>query len=95
MLWKSRWTGDWFLRKAADQPNRARIQDNQILISAYDEILSKTFDCYCLMTGELPVRPRVTWYQIRALVRIAETSGAEPFNRILNDGVRRVVTSPA
>jgi hypothetical protein len=29
----------WFLRRAADQPNRARIQDNQILISAYDEIL--------------------------------------------------------
>jgi hypothetical protein len=55
MLWKSRWTGDWFLGKAADQPNRARIQDNRILISAYDEILSKTFDCYCLMTGELPV----------------------------------------
>ena len=55
MLWKSRWTGDWFLRKAADQPNRARIQDNQILISASDELLSQTFGYYCLMTGELPV----------------------------------------
>jgi hypothetical protein len=43
MLWKSRWTGDWFLRRAADRPTRARIQDNQILISAYDEVLSQTF----------------------------------------------------
>ena len=42
MFWKSRWTGDWFLRRAADQPNRAGIQDNQILISAYDERLSQT-----------------------------------------------------
>jgi hypothetical protein len=59
MLWKIRWTGDWFLRKAADQPNRARIQDNQILISASDEFLSQTLGYYCLMTGELPVPPRV------------------------------------
>jgi hypothetical protein len=57
MLWKIRWTGDWFLRKAADQPNRARIQDNQILISASDEFLSQTLGYYCLMTGELPVPP--------------------------------------
>ena len=57
MLWKIRWTGDWFLRKAADQPNRARIQDNQILISASDELLSQTFGYYCLMTGELPAPP--------------------------------------
>jgi hypothetical protein len=41
MLWKSRWTGDWFLRRAADQPRRARTQDNQILISAYDEIQTR------------------------------------------------------
>ena len=60
MLWKSRWTGGWFLRRVADQPNRARIQDNQILISAYDEILSQTFSYNCLMIGELPVRPRVS-----------------------------------
>ena len=59
MLWKSRWTGGWFLRRVADQPNRARTQDNQILISAYDEILSRTFRYNCLMIGELPVRPRV------------------------------------
>jgi hypothetical protein len=45
MLWKSRWTGDWFLRRVADQPNGARIQDNQILISACDEILSQMFSC--------------------------------------------------
>jgi hypothetical protein len=39
MLWKSRWFGDWFLRRAADRLNRAGMQDNQSLISAYDEIL--------------------------------------------------------
>ena len=38
MLWKSRWIGDWFLRRAAGQLDRARMQDNQILISAYDEV---------------------------------------------------------
>ena len=43
MLWKSRWIGDWFLRRAAGQLNRARIEDNQILISAYDEILRRGF----------------------------------------------------
>ncbi len=59
MLWKSRWTGGWFLRRVAGQPNRARTQDNQILISAYDEILSRTFRYNCLMIGELPVRPWV------------------------------------
>ena len=58
MLRKSRWTGDWFLKRVADQPNGARIQDNQILISAYDEILSQTFSHNCLMISELPVRPR-------------------------------------
>jgi hypothetical protein len=41
MLWKSRWIGDWFPRRAAGQLNRARIQDNQILISAYDDILKR------------------------------------------------------
>ena len=41
MLWKSRWIGDWFHRRAAGQLNRARIQDNQILISPYDEILKR------------------------------------------------------
>jgi hypothetical protein len=60
MLWKSRWTDDWFLKRVAAQPNRALIQDNQILISAYDEILSQTFSYNCLMIGELPVRPRVS-----------------------------------
>jgi len=54
--WNSRWTGAWFLRKAADPPNRARIQDNQILITAYDEVLSQTFSYNCLMSSELPVR---------------------------------------
>ena len=58
MLWKNRWTGGWFLRRVADQPNRARTQDNQILISAYDEILSRSSSYSCrLMIGELPVRP--------------------------------------
>ena len=60
MLWKNRWTGGWFLRRAADQPKRARTQDNQILISAYDKILSRTSSYNCLMIGELPVRPRVS-----------------------------------
>ena len=55
MPWKSRWTDDWFLKRVADQRNRARIQDNQILISAYDEILSQTFSYNCLMISELPV----------------------------------------
>ncbi len=32
---------DWFHRRAAGQLNRARIQDNQILISPYDEILKR------------------------------------------------------
>jgi hypothetical protein len=60
MLWKSRWTDDWFLKRVADQPNRARIQDNQILISAHDEIPSQTFSYNCLMISELSVRPRVS-----------------------------------
>ena len=64
MLWKSRWTGGWFLRKVADQPNRARTQDNQILISAYDEILSWASSYDCLMIGELPVRPRVSGFSV-------------------------------
>ena len=38
MLLKSRWIGDWFLRRAAGHLNRARMQGNQILILAYDEI---------------------------------------------------------
>jgi hypothetical protein len=42
MLWKSRWSGGWSLRRVVDQPNRARIQGNQILISAYDETLNRT-----------------------------------------------------
>jgi hypothetical protein len=41
MLWKNRWIVDWFLRRAAGQLNRARTQDNQILISDYDEILTR------------------------------------------------------
>lgn len=42
-LWthRNRWIGDWFLRRAAGQLNRARMQDNQISISAYDEILKR------------------------------------------------------
>ena len=55
MFWKSRWTGDWFLRRAADQPNRAGIQDNQILTSAFDEALSQTSSFSCSMIGECPV----------------------------------------
>ena len=55
MLWKNRWTAGWFLRRVADQPNRPRTQDNQILISAYDEILSRTFRYNRLVIGELPV----------------------------------------
>ena len=43
MLWKSRWIGGWFLRRAPGQLNRARMQDNQILISAYDKILKRRF----------------------------------------------------
>jgi hypothetical protein len=41
MLWKSPWIGDWFLRRAAGLLDRTRIQGNQILISAYDEILNR------------------------------------------------------
>jgi hypothetical protein len=41
MLWKSRCIGERFLRRAAGQLSRARIQDNQILISAYYEILNR------------------------------------------------------
>jgi RHS repeat-associated protein len=59
MVWKSRWTGVWFLRKVADQPNRVRMQGNQILISAYDEILNRRFSYNCLTIRELPVRPRI------------------------------------
>jgi hypothetical protein len=33
--------GDWFVRRATGQLNRARMQDKQILISAYDEILKR------------------------------------------------------
>jgi hypothetical protein len=40
MLWKHRWNGDWFIKRAVDQPSLAWILDNQILISAYDEMLS-------------------------------------------------------
>ena len=43
MLWKSRWSGGCPLRRVVDRPNCARIQDNQILISAYHEILSWTY----------------------------------------------------
>ena len=60
MLWKSRWTGDWFLRKAADQPNRARIQDNQILISAYDEVLTRTCICNRLRLVNFPSVPELS-----------------------------------
>jgi hypothetical protein len=42
MLWKSRWSGGWSFRRVVDQPNRARIQGNQILISTYDETLNRT-----------------------------------------------------
>ena len=42
-LWKSRWSGICPLRRVVDQPNCARTQDNQILISAYHEILSWTY----------------------------------------------------
>jgi hypothetical protein len=42
MLWKSRWSGGWSLRRVVDQPNRARIQGNQILISAYDETINRS-----------------------------------------------------
>jgi hypothetical protein len=60
MLWKRRWTGGWFLGKAADQRNRSLIQDSQILISAYDIFPESHVWYYCLVTGELPVRPRVS-----------------------------------
>ena len=49
VLWKSRWTGDWFLRRAVDQPNRGRIQNNQILISAHAEVRSQTGSYNCSM----------------------------------------------
>ena len=42
MLWKSRWSGGWSLRRVVDQPNRAQIQGNQILISAYDETSNRS-----------------------------------------------------
>jgi len=41
VLWNSRSIGDWFLRRAADRLNHAWMQDNQILISASDEILKQ------------------------------------------------------
>ena len=59
MLWKSRWTGDWFLRRAADQPRRARTQDNQILISAYDEIQTRRLVTTASSLVNVPSRPRV------------------------------------
>jgi hypothetical protein len=43
MPWKSRWIGDWFLRRAVGRLNRARMQDSQILTSAYDEISKQRF----------------------------------------------------
>jgi hypothetical protein len=52
-------TGGNRYRVDAFDANRARTQDNQILISAYDEILSRMSSYNCLMIGELPVRPRV------------------------------------
>ena len=56
-------------QKAGDSwPNRARIQDNQILTSAYDEILSQTFSYNCLMISKRPVREAVKksiWLKFR------------------------------
>ena len=43
MLWKSRWTDDWFLRRGQTGQTAPGYQDNQISISAYDEILGQKF----------------------------------------------------
>jgi hypothetical protein len=60
MLWKSRWSGGWSLRRVVDQPNRARIQGNQILISAYDETINRSCIYNHLRLVNFPSVPRVT-----------------------------------
>ena len=54
MLWKSRWTGGWTLRRVVDQPSCGRIQGNQILISAHDQILTRTCICNRLRLVNFP-----------------------------------------
>ena len=45
-------------QRGVDPPSRPRIQDNQILISAYDETLSRTY-IYNHLRWRTSVRPRV------------------------------------
>jgi hypothetical protein len=43
MLWKNRWTAGWFVRRVAHQPNRARKQDNQILLMTRAQLRPDAF----------------------------------------------------
>jgi hypothetical protein len=60
MPWKSRWTGGWTLRRVVDQPNCGRIQGNQILISAPDQILTRTCICNRLRLVNFPSVPELS-----------------------------------
>jgi RHS repeat-associated protein len=63
MPWKSRWTGGWTLRRVVDQPNCGRIQGNQILISAPDQILTRTCICNRLRLVNFPSVPELSEHQ--------------------------------